>query len=79
MFYAGIIGIDRADKFIFNECINSTTVECTLNNDTQSQMRIASEEFTYWLAGTTGCCFLFALISAFSFWALLDTLHWIRK
>lgn len=36
-------------------------------------------EFTYWLAGATGCGLLFAIIGTFSLWALEDALRRLRK
>ena len=85
-FFAAIIGIGKATED--NNCI-LTNGSCTRSTDIQpADVGPTVEgldpgedphEFTYWLAGATGCGFILAIITTFSLWALEDALRPIVK
>lgn len=82
---AAIIGIGKATED--NNCI-LTNGSCTPTTDVLPadvgptvglDPAADPQEFTYWLAGATGCGFIFAVIATLSLWALEDALRPIVK
>ena len=84
MCFAAIIGIGKAsesnaclDNGKNQTCINPSSIE-TSATDRDPGTSVSGDmpnEFLYWMAGATGCGFLFAVIATLSLWALEDVVR----